>query len=31
MDFDIDKNGLVDFVGDVMQEARFALIMGKCK
>jgi hypothetical protein len=26
MDFDTDKNGVVDFVGDVMQEAQFALI-----
>ena len=31
MDFDIDKNGKVDFVGDVIQEAKFALITGLCK
>jgi len=31
MDFDIDKNGALNFVGDVMQEAQFALIDGLCK
>jgi len=31
MDFDIDRNGAVDLVGDVIQEAKFALIPGLCK
>ena len=31
MDFDTDKNGVVDFVGDVMREAQFTLITGQCK
>ena len=31
MDFDINKEGVVDFVGDVVREAKFALITGLCK
>jgi len=30
-DFDLDGDGVVDFVSDVIREARFALIPGLCK
>jgi hypothetical protein len=31
MDFDINGDGFVDFVVDVIQEAKFALIPGLCQ
>jgi hypothetical protein len=31
VDFDIDKNRVVDFGGDVIQEAKSALFTGLCK
>jgi hypothetical protein len=31
MDLDIDKNGVLNFTGDVIQVAKFGLIAGLCK
>jgi hypothetical protein len=31
MDFDLDKNGVADFGGDLLQEARFALKISPCQ
>jgi hypothetical protein len=31
MDFDIDKNGTVDFGGDTITMARFALSLSPCQ
>jgi hypothetical protein len=31
MDFDIDRNGAVNFTGDVTREGGFARIAGLCK
>jgi hypothetical protein len=31
VDFDLDRNCTIDFVGDVIQEARFAINPGLCK
>jgi hypothetical protein len=31
MDFDLNKDGITNFVGDVVQEAKFATVAGLCK
>jgi len=30
-DFDIDGNNVINFTGDVIQEAKFGLLPGLCK